>query len=296
MNEQPERGRGDWTGVRSRAEAVAARRRGWIDRHGVESRGGVALGTWRRYREVDGPRQSLVLTAYLVLAVLPALLVVTEYLEGKPRALADHLARHYSLSAETTGLLRSVLVHDASHKLGSALLAIAGALFFGLGFGHVLQRVTVRVWRLDLRETAGDQVRFAIVLLGLAGMLVLLLVQTSQIAGHPPWAGVAIAPGWVALLVVYFCWAPRLLVHRRVSARDLLPGAVLTAFGLVLLMLLSSFVMEPWVDFYARDYGGLGVVMATFFWIGFGSTIIVLAASFAPALAERRIARRHAVA
>ena len=33
-------------------------------------------------------------------------------------------------------------------------------------------------------------------------------------------------------------------------------------------MLLSSFVMEPWVDLYASDYGGLGVVMALFFWIG----------------------------
>ena len=35
--------------------------------------------------------------------------------------------------------------------------------------------------------------------------------------------------------------------------------------------------MELWVDFYARDYGGFGVVMAIFFWIGFSSFVIVAA-------------------
>jgi uncharacterized BrkB/YihY/UPF0761 family membrane protein len=59
-------------------------------------------------------------------------------------------------------------------------------------------------------------------------------------------------------------------------------------------MIVSSWVMELWVDFYARDYGGFGVVMAIFFWIGFCSAVIVLAASLSPALAERRLARGSA--
>jgi len=63
---------------------------------------------------------------------------------------------------------------------------------------------------------------------------------------------------------------------------------VATAIGLVVLMLISSVVMEFWVDFYARDYGGLGVVMAIFFWIGLSSTVIVASASLCPALAVRR--------
>ena len=77
-------------------------------------------------------------------------------------------------------------------------------------------------------------------------------------------------------------------MHGSIRSRDLLPGAALTAFGLVLLMLVSSWVMELWVDLYARDYGGFGVVMAIFFWILFSSAVIVGAASLSPALAERR--------
>jgi len=65
-------------------------------------------------------------------------------------------------------------------------------------------------------------------------------------------------------------------------------GAVVTAVGLVALMVVSRFVMQYWVDLYARDYGGLGVVLAIYFWLAFSSAVIVMAASLAPALAQRR--------
>jgi uncharacterized BrkB/YihY/UPF0761 family membrane protein len=61
----------------------------------------------------------------------------------------------------------------------------------------------------------------------------------------------------------------------------------------VVLMLISRYVMQFWVNFYATDYGGLGVVLAIYFWIAFSSGIIVWAASLSPALAERREYRRR---
>jgi heme exporter protein D len=53
-------------------------------------------------------------------------------------------------------------------------------------------------------------------------------------------------------------------------------------------VLVSSFLLATWVDFYARDYGGFGVVMALFFWIGIAASIIVLVTSLSPGLAARR--------
>jgi len=73
-----------------------------------------------------------------------------------------------------------------------------------------------------------------------------------------------------------------------VAWRDLVPSAVLTALALVVLIVASRFVFEPWVDLYTRDYGGLGVVMAIFFWLSAAAGIVVAAASLAPALAVRR--------
>jgi membrane protein len=275
-------------GVRTRVDGLLERGREWADRQDPASVRGVAIGGWRRFQDVDGPLQSLLLSTYVLVAVLPALLVMLEYLERDPVALARHLAHHYGLSDATTGLLRGVLTADRTHELGSAVLAIAGALFFGVGFGRVLQLVHARAWELPLRPSQKDQGRYATVLLVLFGLIFVALVQAKELAGGPSWEGLAVAPGWVALLILFFAWAGRLLTHRLLSWNDLLPGATLTAVGLVVLMIVSSYVMEPWVDFYARDYGGFGVVMAIFFWIGFSSFVIVASACLGPPLARRR--------
>jgi membrane protein len=276
------------SGAKNRVESVSRRGRDWVDRQDPGSRPGVLIGAWQRYQAVEGPLQSLLLTAYTVIAILPALLVLEEYLDSNPRALANHLVRHFDFTDTTAVLLRSVLVKTKQHELSTALLAIAGALFFGLNFGRVLQLLHSRAWRISLPKRTSDAWRYAAVLLGLYGMILVLLLQNEELAGDPSWAALTIAPGWIALLAGYFTWAPSLLTHRAISARDLLPGAALTAVALVALMIFSSYVLERWIDFYAADYGGFGVVMAIFFWIGFGSTIVVVAASLSPALAARR--------
>jgi len=63
---------------------------------------------------------------------------------------------------------------------------------------------------------------------------------------------------------------------------------VLTTVGLVARMLLASYVMEFSVSLYARDYGGFGVVLATYL----DPAQLGWAASLSPALAERRLLRR----
>lgn len=279
--------------ARERIAGTSQRGREWADRRDPGTASGVAVGSWRRYQAVDGPLQSALLSLYVLVAILPAVLVMEEYLDSHPGALADRLVRHYGLNTSTAGLLRDVLVDDRTHKLGSALFAIAGALFFGLNFGRVLQLVHARAWRLPPTRRTSDQGVYAAVLLGLYGLILLLLVQLTELRGSPGWVEDLVALGWVGLLALYFVWAPWLLTHKRITRRDLLPGAVLTAVGLVALMLISGFVMEFWVNLYARDYGGFGVVLAIYFWILFSSGVIVWAASLSPSLAERRRVRNR---
>ena len=130
--------------------------------------------------------------------------MIEEYLDPHPNALAHHLAHHFGLNAATSELPQSVLVEGHAHELGSALLAIASALFFGLGFGRVLQLVHTRAWRLELPRKQTDQALYASVLAGLYGLILLLLVQLTELKGAPLWVGWALALGWVALLVVFF--------------------------------------------------------------------------------------------
>jgi membrane protein len=278
--------------ARGRVAAVSDSARAWAERQDPGSPSGVAVSAWRRYRAVDGPLQSALLSLYVLVAIVPALLVMEEYLDAHPAALANHLVHHYGLNASTASLIRDVLTHDRTHELGSALFAVAGALIFGLNFGRVLQLVHARAWQITLPTRQSDQALYAAVLLGVYGLILLLLVQLTELRGSPSWVGMTLALGWAGLLVIFFVWGPWLLTHKLVTRRDLLPGAVVTAVGVVALMIVSSYVMEFWVNLYARDYGGLGVVLAIYFWIAFSSAIIVLAASLSPSLAERRNLRQ----
>jgi membrane protein len=276
----------------ARARAAAARGHAWVESRDPASKSGVAIGAWKRYRLVEGPLQSALLSLYILVAVLPALLVMEDYLDPHPNSLANSLVHHFRLNASTSQLIHNVLGDGRSHELGSALIAIVSALVFGIGFGHVLQLIHARAWKLDLRTGLLDTVGYGAVLAGIYVLLFLLLLQANDFHPRSAVVKVLIGFGWAGFLILFFVVAPWLLTHKQVAPRDLLPSAVLTAIGLVALMIISRYVMQFWIDLYARDYGGLGVTLALYFWIAFSSAIIVWAASLSPALADRRELRR----
>ena len=281
--------------ARARAEDLSRRTQEWADRQDPGSLKGVAVDGWRRYRAVEGPLQSALLSLYMLIAIIPALLVMEEYLNSNPETLTNRLVHHFGLNHSTAGFIRDVFVDDRTHRLGSALFAVAGALFFGLNLGRVMQLVHIRAWKLDLRARDSDIGLYALVLLAVYGLLLLLLLTLTELHGlGPTWARILLDLGFLTLLVVFFVSTPWLLTHRMLRPRDLVPGAVVTALGLVILLVASSFVMQFWVNLYARDYGGLGVVLALFFWLLFGSGLIVWAAAVSPGLAVRRDVRRRA--
>jgi len=277
--------------VRAKLGAASQRGQEWVERQDPGSRRGVAIGAWRRYRAVEGPLQTALLSIYILVAVVPALLVMEEYLDPHPNSLANSLVHHYRLNASTSELVHNVLAAGRSHELGSALIAIASALVFGVGFGHVLQLVHARAWQLDLKTGISDQIGYGAVLAGLYGLLLLLLLQLNDFHTRSSVVKVLLGIGWTGFLMLFFAVSPWLLTHKQLAFRDLLPGAALTAVGIVVLMVVSRYVMQFWVDLYARDYGGLGVVLAIYFWIAICSGIIVWSAALSPALAERRDAR-----
>jgi membrane protein len=277
--------------VTARLRELSRRAQDWVERQDPSSPSGVAIDAWQWYRAVDGPLQSALLSIYVLVAVLPALLVMEEYLDPHPNALANQLVHHYRLNASTSELIHNVLGQGRSHELGSALLAIASALVFGNGFGRVLQLVHSRAWKLDLVTGPFDQIGYGAVLAGLYGLLLLLLLQLNEFHTSSVLVKALLGVGWVGFLTLFFDFVPWLLTHKRISRRDLLPGAVLTALAVVTLMIVSNFVMQFWVDLYARDYGGFGVVLAIYFWIAFSAAVIVGAASLSPALATRRSLR-----
>jgi membrane protein len=279
----------------SRGTAVYDRGRLWIENQDPGSRKGATIGWVRRYQAADGQLFAVLLSAYFFLTVIPLLLVESSYVYNDPHALSHRVEQRLRLEGTTSKLLDDVLAGASGHKLSAALIAAIDLFFFGLGFGRVLQLVHARSWGLDLRKSAVvDQIRYLEVLGALFLMTLLFVFQTRALRGDPSWIGWVLDLGWLAVLLGFFVWAPRLLLHNRVAVRDIVPGAVFTLLSLVVLRLISGLLLKHWLEWYSKTYGALGIVMAIFFWIIILGTVLILAAALSPALAARRDLLREA--
>jgi membrane protein len=277
------------TGTWAWGTAASERGTRWVEGRDPASRIGAAFGCARRYRQADGQLYALLLAAYFFLTIVPVLIVEAGYVYNDPHALSNRLEQRLDLSGATAELVRTVLVGAGQNRFLSVVLAILNVVVFGIGFGRVLQLAHARAWDVNLgRSRMTDQARYVSVLLAMVVLSFLFVVETRLVAGRTVWIARLLDVGWLAVLTGFFVWAPRLLLHRRVPARDLLPGAAFTVLGLVALRLISGLLLTRWLESYSRTYGALGIVMAIFFWIVAEATVCVVAAALSPALAERR--------
>jgi membrane protein len=275
---------------------LAERGRRWAEAQDPSTRTGVGTHWVRRYREADGQLYAVLLAAYFFLTVLPVTVVQATYISGNTDAFAARIAGRLELTGPPATFLNSVLAGAGKDQLVAVIVAIANIAVFGLGFGRVLQLAHARIWGLDLAHVIADQARYLAVLLALMWLTCVWILQVRYTQGAPSWAGWVLDAVWLAVLVAYFVWAPRLLLHRRVGIRDLLPGAVITVAGLAILHVAASFVLRRWLVSYSDTYGGLGIVMAILFWFIAAATVMMFAAALSPAVAARRAAVRSAAA
>jgi membrane protein len=277
-----------------RAKGTAERSRLWVENADPASRTGTTVGWFRRYLAADGQLYAVLLTSYLFLTVLPAALVLNSYIDTDPNALANHVIKRLGLHGATETLFRSVLQGAGGHKLTASLIALGSVALFGLGIGRVLQLAHARAWGLDLRKAKiRDQARYLQVLLAILVAILLYAVEGKVLQGKASWIGWAIAPFWIFAIFYFFVWAPRLLLHNRVPRRDIVPGAVFTLICLLGIRVASHYLLVNWLEWYGKYYGGLGIIMALFFWVTIFATVLVLAAALSPALADRRQLRQE---
>jgi membrane protein len=283
-------------GAYARGAAVAGRGREWVDRQDPATRRGVVIHWYRRFRESDGGLFGVLVTAYFFVTAIPAAVVMMSYVYNDPTELAARLSGRLALTGAVKSMLYSVLTGASGHQFGATVIAVVDVLFFGMGFGRVLQVAHARAWRIDLgKPQMADQARYFVTLLVPLALVLVFVIQTHALHGQPSWIGWLTLPLWFAGLLYYFVWMPRMLLHGRVSRRDVVPGAVLTVLGFVTLRLISGLLFKHWLVWYSKYYGTLGIVMALFFWILLFGALLILAAALAPALAHRRNLRRAAV-
>jgi membrane protein len=260
---------------------------GWLQKRADSSLGRLAFLWFRRYFEASR-NSGAAAAAYITLSVLPAALVIIglfNLARGDESAFADRVVRHMKLDGATAGIVRDLFGTTADNVTTASVAVAIGFLIWGISIGGLYQDVYARAWRIHV-GSAADQLRYTIWFFLLSGILAVMLGSASELRA----SGWLIAlPLWVGGSILFWLWTPRYLLHRKISLRSLLPGALLATFVLSGTIATSPLWIGPTINQNASAFGAFGAVIALFAYILIGTTLSMVCAVFAPVWAEWRL-------
>ena len=258
----------------------------WLHERTDSGLGRLVLLWFRRYFEASR-NSGAAATTYVTLSVLPTALVIIAIFnlaKGDENAFADRLISHMNLNGSTASLVHDLFGTTANNLVAASVTIVIGFLLWGLSIGQQYQDTYARAWRIHV-GTAADQVRFTIWFFAFTGVVALLTVSAS---GLRTGGWLALLPVWIAGSMVFWLWTPRFLLHRAISLRSLLPGALLATFVLGGTIATSPLWIGPTLDQNGKAFGAFGVVIALVAYILIAVTISMVCAVFGPVWAEWR--------
>ena len=264
----------------------AAAVRDWLQRRADTKLGQFALLWFRRYFEASR-NSGAAATTYFFLSVLPTALAAIAFFRqagGNENAVAQRLITHMHLNGTTADLVRQTFGTTADYVLAATVLVVIGFLFWGLGIGQLYRDVYARAWRVEA-GSAVDQAIYALWFFVFSAMIGLVVVSASELRTE---GWLVLVPVWLAGSTLFWLWTPRVLLHRAVPLRSLLPGALLSALVLGGTIGTSPLWIGPTVNQNANAFGSFGVVIALIGYIFICITISMVCAVFSPVWLEWR--------
>ena len=259
---------------------------GWL-RERADSGLGRLVSLWfSRYFEASR-NSGAAATTYITLSVLPtALVIIAIFNLGKAdeNAFADRLISHMNLGGSTASVVHDLFGTTSNNLVAASITIVIGFLLWGLSIGQQYQDIYARAWRIHV-GTAGDQARFAIWFFVASGLVALMTVSASELRSN---GWLATLPVWIAGSMIFWLWTPRFLLHREISPRSLLPGALLATFVVGGTIATSPLWIGPTLDQNAKAFGAFGVVIGLLAYVLIVVTISMVCAVFAPVWAEWR--------
>ena len=93
--------------------------------------------------------------------------------------------------------------------------------------------------------------------------------------------------------MAFWLWTPRFLLHRKISRRSLLPGALLATFVVGGAVATAPLWIGPTLNQNAKAFGSFGVMLGLFAYLLILITISMVCAVFSPVWAEWRKAEQE---
>jgi predicted membrane-bound dolichyl-phosphate-mannose-protein mannosyltransferase len=190
-----------------------------------------------------------------------------------------------NLDGATASLVQQLFGTTSNNLLAASISTAIGFLVWGLSIGQQYQDLYARAWRIRV-GTGADQVRFTIWFFVASALVALMTASASELRAD---GWIALLPAWIAGSMIFWLWTPRFLLHRRISLRGLLPGALLATFVVGGTVATSPLWIGPTLEQNGKAFGAFGVVLGLFAYVLIVVTISMVCAVFAPIWAEWRL-------
>jgi len=235
---------------------------------------------WRvqqRFGELNGGYLASAVTLASFLSLFPLLLVaiaVVGFVAGDDPSLGRDAAEFLGLTGDARTLVIDTVEQAEQSKAAASIVGVAGLLWSGLGLVAAIQYALDQVWQVTGRGMK-DKLFGLAWLVGGALLFVSSIAVTSVVQALPAiFAPLNIAVG-LALSFGLFLWTMKVLPHRDVGWKPLVPGAIVGAVGLEVLKLIGGIYVPRAVASSSAMYGSIGVVFAVLAWLFFFGRLLV---------------------
>lgn len=236
----------------------------------------------KRFGELNGSYLASAITLSSFLSLFPLLLVaisIIGFFSSDDPTLAYDTVKFLGLSgsSEAATIVTDAIDTAEESAAAASIVGVIGLLWSGLGLVAALQYVYDTVWQVTGRGMKDK----ALGLLWLVGGVVLFassFAVTSLIGLLPGFlAPINVLVG-MALSFGLFIWTAKVLPHRDIGFKALVPGAVVGAIGLEILKVVGSIYVPRAVASSSAMYGSIGVVFAILAWLLFFGRLVVYSA------------------
>jgi YihY family inner membrane protein len=253
------------------------------------------FGVQKKFGDDQGGNIAAVLTYYGFLSLFPLLLVLVTILSfvlrGNPKLQNDIL----NSALANFPIIGADIKKNVGHVHGSGIgliVAIVVTFYGGLGIANATQDAMNRIWEVPAVVRPGFFPRLlrSLGLIATLGLGILVTTGLSTLGGAMHGADwyVRVLPALAFLLnIVLFSIAFRVMTGTKLSWGDVLPGAVVAAFGFVLLQTIGGAIVTRQLQNSSQTYGTFALVIGFLAWIYLQARIVVYAAELNVVRARR---------
>jgi membrane protein len=217
------------------------------------------------------------------LTLVPLLVVVSAADPEHGRGFAQWLGDGLGVSGKAREQVGELFARPGQVLQTTTAFGLAALAVFGLSFGAAVQTGYEKIWELPSARwyARWRQVLWLAVLVG-----TLYLSATTTLWRHSA-AGTLAA---TLSAVLFFGWSQRMLLGGRIAWSAVLPGAALTAVGLLGLRVFSRLVFSPLIASSAVTYGPFGTALVVQSWL-VGVGVVVYGGALAGRLVHEELPR-----